>query len=1146
MSAVTIGFAGWGDWQLPAPVAVVLNDVGLQVSASGQGSVAGRASGRLTIGSGPDSGTIMLLLRLPYDTTAFELTYQPSGDTKPTLAALVSFVFAGWSLPGPVAAFARAIVISQFTVRIGRTSELLVSVSGAPGQAWDLVPGDRRLTVQQVFLDLNVTTGRQPTGRLGGTLVLGQGTLPLVVALQGSWTEFTLMLDRGRIAALPSVGDIASLISPGWGEALPPQLASLGSGMDLRTFTFARLRSGWSLTVAIGTRPDWTWQPVPGFANLTFTSAAVSFDKPATGQPAGRVQLSATVLAIAVDFRLAVPQRTITAKIDSDAASLGTLCRYVTGAGAPDWLSGIGLLAIDLALAWDTSTFSMATLLARDVPLPDGSTLARASVTAVADRSRRSVCIAADWVPPGGGNGIKGEICYPFTRFCPAGGGQCVDFPPKQTPPNPDPPNPPPYPDIVALVALVLAGGASILAAAIYAASLQAAAAQTAAAILAYEQAAANLLELARAIREAYEFNQRALQFLRDMQNALEHVQLPRPPLGEMAQIMHAAQFTPAEVAPPLKTAYQPAPGAMVGSLQNAWQQTIGAPEMTRALAVSPYPPVECAAPIQQAYHVPAAAEFATLFKNAGFAGPFTEPLLASILRAAPFSATQAIDGLRSAFAGITLATAVSSLASAAYPAPDVAAALRTSAYAPQVSTPAAMTSVLLAGYPGLSFGTLLEALSVSTFPAYAALPAALARYTPQPPAPAIALALLAAYPRLDPLSLATAAGNALLASGQLSAVLHAAFPALQPPAVQPLATAAATADFPRVVASCAQLLSQRIPLRQAASQLQDSTPGLPIYALTAALATIYAPGLADLATAVQAVTPNYSTVDGQLSLLLSSPATIQPATLATYYLQALEAADKTALPVGLGGGLAAAFSAVSRPLDASTLMQALLAAYTATGGSLSPADAASAARLAVGASALQAAQALSATFTTPPITAVQSANAITSAFGYPPGQPTDVAAALIAVFGIGRCPTATAALTLALQQASFSPVSVLSALPSLMTNWTVENVHTVKDVYADPIWKTAYLQWVQWGRSTAQVAQVLQRGYAPPPGRLVQVLAGACLLVIPATAATPLATGLKAVTLPYQQALQSLQEFFGPLWTPADTEQVRRVYQQP
>jgi len=43
----------------------------------------GRASGLLSIGTGNQTGVIELVLSLPYDSSAFRLTYEPSGKTDP-------------------------------------------------------------------------------------------------------------------------------------------------------------------------------------------------------------------------------------------------------------------------------------------------------------------------------------------------------------------------------------------------------------------------------------------------------------------------------------------------------------------------------------------------------------------------------------------------------------------------------------------------------------------------------------------------------------------------------------------------------------------------------------------------------------------------------------------------------------------------------------------------------------------------------------------------------------------------------------------------------------------------------------------------------------------------------------------------------
>jgi hypothetical protein len=1143
MAGVEIDFGGWAGWHLPGPVAITLNNVSLELSIPQDRRVSGRASGLLSIGSGSQTGVVELLLALPYDPSAFRLTYEPSGNEIPTLEALVTFVSGDWSLPGPVADFARAIEIRKFEVAIGQLSGVYLEIRAFTGRTWPLVPGDGRFDLTAIYLILSKATGTGLTGLLHATLLIGAGRLPMVVGMRRSWTDFTIAVDRSQPVTMPTVGDLANLVSQGWGGDLPPEVAAVGSGADLKEFKFEKIANAWTLTIAIDARPGWSWQPIGDFGGLTLANLRLRFTKPASGQAAGSGDLTAVVAGKPVDFRLIVPQPRITGTIAAGELNLGVIVGYILNQTAPDWLSQVGLQQLTLTLTWGSAaSLTFAALLASDVTLPDKSKLVKVVVEGIISRGRRSVCLTADWVPADGGNGINGSICYPFNRFC-TSGGKCFDFPPKSTPPSPDPPNPPTYPTVYQLVGALLVGGAGIAAIAVACAIYGASAAETAAAILALETAAADLLALSNAIRQAYEYNQRSLLFMRNMLQAIEQIKPAlRPTLPRAGEMLHAAPFEVVESAPTLQTLYQPSPSDLVTTLQNAWQGKVSAPTMTRALAVSSYEPVSCAAPIQNMFRIGTGPDFVGLFGGAGFSPPISAPTYARILREASFDAVQAVAGLLRAAPGIFAADVIRYLATAGYPAPQVALAVKTSSLGPQVATAAQMTSFLMAAYAGLSFGDVMAALAACQYLVYEAMGAALPGYR-QVPAAELARGIMAAYPGIGPLTFAVGCGNsAVLSQATIGALLGLAFSPLRPEATLPLASGVAMANFTQVVTLCALRRSQGVPIGPTASQLQSNWPTLSLYALTGVLATVYSPTLTDLAFAATAASPNYSTTAGQASLLLSDPNRIEPATLATTYLQALENSNHTALPLGLAGGLAGAYNSVSRPLDATTEMQALYAAY---GQNLKRADAARAVHLTLNATALEGVRALVATFTSPPVVPGQCAAAIASGYEYPAQLPADLAAALISAFSLGQCPQAVGAISVALAQGQFTEASVTSALPGLMTGWQGQYAATVHDVYTQDIWGTAYIQWIQQGQNTQQVATVLQQTYHPTADRLVEVLAGACALVFHSTAATPLAQGLKVASFTLKVALGSLIDFFIPLWTSDDSDQVFRVYNQ-
>ena len=749
MTGIAIGFDGWGGWHFPdLPVEITLDDVGLSLADSDNSGWAGKATGQLTIGRGDQAGVIGLALSLPYQPSEFQLTYDPPADPDriPMLAALVSFISDGWSLPGPVGDFARDIVIGSFTVTIGQVNSIEVLVTAKhPGEIWPLLPGDRSFDLSAVFLDLKTQTGKppKPHGHIGGTLRIGQhGAIPLVVAMQASWTDFTIELDPNKDATLPTVADIADLISPDWGQALPPRLANLGSGMNLTEFSFEKASTEWSLTVAIGTKPDWTWRPIDGFKGLTFTSAQVALAKPLTGQSAGTATPSAEVLSVRVQFQLIVPKPVLTAKIDAGVLNIGALVQYVIGGSTPSWLSGIGLNEVDLTVDWGQHTYILAAQLARDIPVAGGE-LVDCKIEARVTPSDKSVCITARWVPPGGGSGVSGKICYPFNKFCPSGTGNCFDFPPKPNPP-PSPPgggtNPPPPSNLLPVITAILATGGLVATAVSMCSQLGASAWETAETILKYQKAAADLLDLARAISQAYDY-QNALQFMQDMLKAIEAAPQPQPSLTVAAQMLHIAPFDLDDAAPALDATYHhPPAGDIVSSLYIAWQPPgpgIDARGMMHALALLAYRPTECAAPVQQRYHLLSGSDFAGLVAGAGFTPPVTAAELAQAMEEAGFGAGQAIDGLARGWPDLTLSQVVQALAGGGYLASAVGPALRASAFGPRVASPSTMASALLAGYPGLDFTTLLQALAASDFLAYQSLAAALHGHSTQP-APAV------------------------------------------------------------------------------------------------------------------------------------------------------------------------------------------------------------------------------------------------------------------------------------------------------------------------------------------------------------------------------------------------------------------------
>jgi hypothetical protein len=225
----------------------------------------------LEIGNPPDAGAIGLELKLPYS-GEIELEYAgaTAGHEPPTLASIVSFLTAGWSLPEPVVEFGREIKIEKFTVKAGKVNQLIVALC-ATGKSWNLFPGDSRLVLEDVCLGMDVSSGQSSRGSIAGVMTIGKhGCIPLEVALQTGkkWNTFVIKLaEHGGPATLPTVSDLIGLIEPdwgGWAAALPSQVGEFGSGGEIKVFEFERADKSWSLDVELGTKATWSYKPIQG------------------------------------------------------------------------------------------------------------------------------------------------------------------------------------------------------------------------------------------------------------------------------------------------------------------------------------------------------------------------------------------------------------------------------------------------------------------------------------------------------------------------------------------------------------------------------------------------------------------------------------------------------------------------------------------------------------------------------------------------------------------------------------------------------------------------------------------------------------------------------------------------------------------
>jgi hypothetical protein len=1143
MAGVALEFAGWNGWQVPGPLPIDLNDVGLRLAVDSQSSFLGRASGRLKIGIGNDVGAIRLLLELPYDTTAFELSYEPSDEQKPTVGALVSFLFAGWTLPDQVDKFAREIEINAFAVRVGKVDEVQVAVAAQAGKVWPLVREDPRFTLSDVFLELAVASNRSPAGQLGAKLKIGNGYIPLVVALQGSWTTFTISLQDkpDPVPTLPSVGDIADLIADDWGKALPSEIANLGAHTDLRVFTFGRMQDGWLVEVAIGTKDGWLYKPIPNFEGVIFTRAAIAFVKPTNEAASGRAALDATVFGIFLHFYLIVPQAVLLAEIESGRLNLGALCEYVLGVTAPKWLADIGLLAVTLAIEWRERTYTLSALLARDIELLDKSSLRNMSIMGVIAPSGKKLCVAAEWVPAGGEKGIRGELCYPFECFYPIGSRDCIKFPPKAERPNPNPDKDPASDAVQRVVAATIAAGiaVAVMAAAAYGAS----ATQTVAAVVRAQGAAVNVEQLAVSVRKAYNFTGQPSKYLGDFLKGFPRAGQPIPRLDTAARIMRGGEFSPIESAPALRGEYAASatPEAMVGALRGAWADTIGAPTMTRALAFAKYEPIPCALPIQRAYQL-SAVDFATAFGLAGFSPALVPVTLAKCLREGAFAAGGAIEGIFHEFSTLPIDQLVSALAGVRYTPVEVAPALLRSVYGPSVASAGTMSATLVRGYRQVELETMLLALAACPFQAYAALPAAVRVCPPTPPWPRAALALGHAYPGIDPQALAVAFAACGLSSTQIGEAVRALYPSLPDVALRQVLGAVTIPTFAAVLAAADQQRTQGSSAAKAAVQLQAGWPKLTIYSLVATIGAVYRPPLEELALATVAASPDRSPVNDPVALLLSAPTATSPTTLAGAYLRALVSVGADTSAVGMAMGLTAAVGVLGRSLDATATMGALHAGYASTGLALEPTDAVEAISVALRANVLEAMQALVATYTRPPIDPGTCALAVAS--GLHNLDPHSAAVSLILVFGLELCPTATGALALAMWRGGFTSQTTLAVLPGAMKGWSIRDTRLTDAVFTEPVWWVAYTYRVRDGLDIVQVAVSLESVFRDLwIVRTVEILSAVFALVTPDTAATPMACALRAIGTMYQEALKALQAFFAKAWTQKNTQEVERVY---
>ncbi|MGA9876260.1 MAG: PQQ-binding-like beta-propeller repeat protein [Solirubrobacteraceae bacterium] len=956
----------------------------------------------------------------------------------PSIANIISAISPALAaaLPSDLRDLAKEIAVTQFQVAVTPAGTTLSAAVGAKSHTaeWHPIALLPQFRIQALAVEATASSeAGVPTGAaVLGTIAIGaNGHIPLRAAVSTSSGTFSLTLDpAGGTATMPTLGDLASLVSKTWEGMLPSQLANLGSTLQLSTFALESTPSSgaWSIDVEVSTDSSWSgYQPVPAFTGLTLLSASASLKSGSGSTPTvGKITCAALIANQQVTFTLTLPGAVFTATLTTEV-TLMALAQYLIGTSAvlPAWLEKIGLPEIVAEADFRQNIYALAAVLAKEIPLPSAGMLKLLSLEGrVSGTSAATICLVGVWETAQKVE-IPGRICYPFETFVTIGEKSIEKFPREGPPDN----TPPPTQEVKQIVEALLAAGATASAAAAIAYfAYNATAAATGAALLgkgitlaATAAALANTwrlgaLDLAKTLLESattagttITAPAMAAAIASAYANTLTAGEVATALVcapyvltaTEMVGALKAAPFTPATIAPVIKTSYAPIDAAgMVAALKTGWQpQSIDARTLVGALAIAPYDPTSAAAPFHNAYptETGTGAQFATFYVGAGFTPALTAQTLATAMAAAPYTAIETISGLQTAFpqqiqsglqavpylygAGYSAQQVVGALVATVPQATDMASALHGGGYsAPQAGV------ALAQGYPTqLPDAPALLALLSSTWSplslADAATALAATTFTPQ--AVGVALRANSTYaPQLDTATkLATvlhnAYGTALVLPDMLLALAACTFPAY--------ASAAATvALYPTPSAA------------SVATALLAAYPLLSTLPLGAALAASSF-GANEIRAGILAVAPQ--TLTGLVTAVTN-------AVCAATFAATLSTAD-AARSTGKSAASAARELVVATPtLDPDVLVAAIDAVYMPPAPVLAPLGLAL-----VPAYATPAVSALACALLLASAAAAPSELAVALAGGFGSTQtaltPNDLASALVAAYARIGAPTA-------------------------------------------------------------------------------------------------------------------------------------------
>jgi hypothetical protein len=1040
----------------------------------------------------------------------------------PTVSAIIGLVSQTLldALPAELVALAGNIAITEFQAAVTQTATTFTAAVGAKDQnaVWHPVPGVSRFGVQALALNATASTDPAvtPGGAILGTIVVGaHGRIPLRAALGTSTGTISLTLNpQGGTATMPTLGDLVELVSSSWAGALPETLAQLGAQLQVSIFALSATASTgtWSIEVKVATLSSWSgYQPIAGFTQLTFTSASASL-KSGSGSTAtsGTLECAAQVLGHAVTFTLTLPEGVFTARLTT-GLTLSALASYVLGtsAGLPRWLQSLGLPEIDAQANFRQNVYTLAAVLAQDIPLTGAGKLKSLRLEArFGGAGDPKVCLTGIWETVAQVE-VPGRICYPFETFLSAGENPIPDFPPEG-PPDVPPPSQETLDTLVEdLIAQDTTAGAAAsiayygynagvvatgvaLAGAGIALAVNAKAladtwrlsalelARTLSSVAAQRHTTITAAQMAGAIAAAYPSGVTAAVMADALACAYTLSAV------EMVGALKAAPYSAALIAPVIKSRYAPLDAtAMIATLEQGWQpDELDAASMIGALAAAGYDAVSAAAPFHTAYAVATAtgAQFATLYAAAGFTPALTAQTLASSLASAQYAAGDAIAGLRTAFPQQvpTPSAAVPFLHGAGYSAQQVVAAL--SAEVTQAASMATLLHdasysapqagpALAQGYPTqLADAPALLALLGGTWTplSLADAAAALAGTSFTPQAVAAALRAVAAYQaQLDTAAktatvLHQAYGARLALPGMLLALAASSFPAYSSAAAAaPLYTTANAANvasalggaYPALTALtlAAALAAAAFPANEVRAGVLAWAPSTPTGVVTVVVAAVGAPTFAASLGGAASARANGEGAPAAAHQLVAATPSLAPDVLVAA-IAAVYAPPAPAL-TALAGAIVPAYPSPSGP----TLAGALLLAEPAS----TPSELGAA--LAAGFAAASAA-----------LSPADLAGALVAAYAGigAPTSETPVAQALVAVFS-GHTPALTEAVAAALAHAfpATTPAASLAALAGALTGrWALPAMTVAAVAQALAIPSTSPLALVQALDTTYQL----------------------------------------------------------------------------